>query len=285
MTSIPAPHDDPICPLPAVVCTIEPETPGVRTYHLEFADPARQARYRAAPGQFNMLYLPGIGEVAISVSGGPADGRAAGIAHTIRTVGRVTKALESLKPGAMLGMRGPYGSCWPLEQARGRDVVVVAGGLGLAPLRLAITALLEHRPDYGRLILLYGARQPTDLLYVADYAGWERQGLELSVTVDRADISWHGNVGVVPSLIRRLAIDPARTTMLICGPEIMMRFSVAEALADGLSGRDIFVSLERNMHCAVGLCGHCQLGPDFICKDGPVFDYHRLARFFHQANF
>jgi NAD(P)H-flavin reductase len=285
MTPAVPPEDDPLCPLPAVVRAVESETPGIRTFLIELADPERQARYRVEPGQFNMLYVPGIGEVPISVSGDSRAGPRAGIAHTIRAVGRVTTAMEALGPGSLLGLRGPYGSAWPLGHARGRDVVLVAGGLGLAPLRLAITTLLAARSDYGRLVLLYGARQPADLLFAAEYDQWERQGLELSITVDRADASWHGNVGVVPVLLRRLKIDPARTVLLTCGPEIMMRFSVAEALADRVAPHDIHVSLERNMQCAVGLCGHCQLGPEFLCKDGPVLGYHRVARFFNQRNF
>jgi NAD(P)H-flavin reductase len=284
---MPMPDEDPLCPWPAVVREITPETPGVRTYRLEFAEGKRQARYAVAPGQFNMLYLPGVGEVAISVAGGPdPDGEPGpGIAHTIRSVGRVTRALEAVRPGSMLGLRGPYGSRWPLDRALGRDVVVVAGGLGLAPLRLAIKALLARRGDYGRVVLLYGARQPADLLFAAEYDRWQSRGLELRITVDHADATWHGDVGVVPILLRRLRLDPGRTVLLACGPEIMMQFSVAEALADGIAPDDVAVSLERNMQCAVGLCGHCQLGPEFVCKDGPVFAYSRVARFFKQRDF
>ena len=183
MTPPVSPQDDPLCPFPAVVRSIEPEAPGVRTFRVEFADQERQARYRVEPGQFNMLYLPGIGEVPISVSGGPDEGSAIG--HTIRFVGRVTRAMEALRPGSMIGIRGPYGSSWPLGQARGRDVVLVAGGLGMAPLRLAVKTLLAERAQYGRLVLLYGARQPADLLFSAEYDDWRRNGLELSVTVDQ----------------------------------------------------------------------------------------------------
>ena len=273
----------PLYPFPAVVRAIAPEAPGVRTYRLEFDDPHRQLSYQVEPGQFNMLYLPGVGEVPISVSGGADEGP--GIAHTIRAVGRVTRALEALAPGAVVGMRGPYGTHWPMIEARGKDVVLVAGGLGLAPLRLVIKRLLAERSQYGRIVLLYGARQPADLLFASEYPGWERQGLELSITVDHGDASWHGNVGVVPMLLRRLRIVPGRTVLLACGPEVMMRFSVAEALTDKIPDRDVYLTLERNMQCAVGLCGHCQLGPDFLCKDGPVFAYPKISRFFNQRNF
>jgi NAD(P)H-flavin reductase len=274
---------DPFQPFPAVVRSIAPEVPGVTTYRIEFEDRARQERYQIAPGQFNMLYLPGVGEVPISASSDASEGP--GIGHTIRAVGRVTHALEALKPGAVIGMRGPYGRPWPLERAQGKDVVLVAGGLGLAPMRLVVQAILANRDPYGRFVLLYGARQPSDLLFRAEYAGWQERGLEMAVTVDRADAAWLGHVGVVPSLLRGVRVDRLRTLLLVCGPEVMMRFSVAEAMAEGLSAREIFVSLERNMQCAVGLCGHCQLGPDFICKDGPVFVYEKVARFFNTRNF
>jgi NAD(P)H-flavin reductase len=277
-----APAADPLWPFPAVIRTVVAETPGVFTLRAEFEDRERQDRYRVAPGQFNMLYLMGLGEVPISVSGATDEGP--GIGHTIRSVGRVTQALESLPAGSVIGVRGPYGSRWPLDQAAGRDVVIVAGGLGLAPLRLAIRTVLARRPEYGRVVLIYGARRPADLLFAAEYPEWERRGLELHVTVDQADASWPGNVGVVPLLLRRLRIDPARTVLFSCGPEIMMRLSVAEAIADRIPTRDVHVSLERNMQCAVGLCGHCQLGPDFLCKDGPVLAYSKVARFLNQKD-
>jgi NAD(P)H-flavin reductase len=255
----------------------------VATFRIEFQDRRRQETYRIRPGQFNMLYLPGVGEVPISVSVTPDEGP--GIGHTIRFVGRVTHAIAVLRPGALIGLRGPYGRGWPLEQLTGREVLLVAGGLGLAPLRPLVLALLAERIRYGRLILLYGARQPADLLYQREYPDWQRRGMEVLVTVDRADPSWRGRVGVVPILLQKLHLDPERTVMLTCGPEIMMRFSIAEARTDRIGEQDIHLALERNMHCAVGLCGHCQLGPDFVCKDGPVFAYPEIARFLHQKNF
>lgn len=276
-----APGQDPLRPLPAIIRSVTPETPGVFTLRVEFEDTELRDSYRVAPGQFNMLYVMGAGEVPISVSGAADEGP--GVAHTIRAVGRVTRALEALRVGSVIGVRGPYGSRWPLDQAVGRDVVVVAGGLGLAPLRLALRSLLARRDEYGRLVLIYGARQPSDLLYTAEYPDWKRLGLEVRVTVDRADPSWTGDVGVVPLLLRRLRLDPERTVLFTCGPEIMMRLSVAEAIADRVLARDVYVSLERNMQCAVGMCGHCQLGPDFLCKDGPVLAYPKVARFLNQA--
>ncbi len=278
-----SPQDDALCPHPAIVRSVEPETPGVATFRIEFQDRRRQEQYHVQPGQFNMIYVPGVGEVPISVSDVGLE--APGIGHTIRFVGRVTRVIGNLQAGAVLGMRGPYGRGWPMEQARGRDLVVVAGGLGLAPLRMVMRALLADRDQFGRLTLVYGARQPADLLYASEYTEWERQGIELLVTVDRADHSWKGRVGVVPVLFNRLRIDPERTVVLTCGPEILMRFAVSDALTRGVSDQDIYYSIERNMQCAVGLCGHCQLGPAFLCKDGPVFAHRQFAAFFNQEMF
>jgi NAD(P)H-flavin reductase len=274
--------EDPLRPTPAVIRARRAEIGDVATFYLEFADASHQERYRCAPGQFNMLYMPGIGEVPISVSHGLEERR--GIGHTIRFVGRVTRAMDRLREGDVIGVRGPYGQGWPVDRAPGRDVLIVAGGLGLAPLRPVVTALLAMRTAVGRVVLLYGARQPPDLLFQSEYPDWEQRGLEILTTVDRADERWQGRVGVVPILLRKLDVDPARTLVMVCGPEVMMRYSVAETLGNQISGDDIYVSLERNMQCAVALCGHCQLGPEFLCQDGPVFPYARVARFLNQKN-
>jgi NAD(P)H-flavin reductase len=236
------------------------------------------ADYRFAPGQFNMLYLPGAGEIPISLSASP---RARTTwAHTVREAGNVTRALAQLRAGETLGLRGPFGSCWPIDQCRGRDVVLVAGGIGLAPLRPAVYQLLYQPGRYKRLHLLYGARTPNTLLYTREFDDWASRGLRIQTTVDRAAPGWEGNVGVVPLLLERLTdFDPASAVLLTCGPEVMMRFTVKAARQRGISPERMWLSLERNMHCAVGLCGHCQLGPEFVCKDGPVFRYDRIAPF------
>jgi NAD(P)H-flavin reductase len=274
---------DPLWPEPVVVREIRPETPGVATIRLEFKDASRQAAYRYQPGQFNMLLVPGVGEVPISISGTPDE--QPGTAHTIRFVGTVTRVIEKLRPGDVLGLRGPYGVGWPVAFARGQDVLIVAGGLGLAPLRPAVRALLARRAEYGRLRLLYGARQPADLLFQREYAEWQRQGLEMLTTVNQADATWAGRVGVVPALLSRVNLDPARTIALTCGPEIMMRFTVNELLARRLAAGAVYLSIERNMQCGVGLCGRCQLGPFFVCKDGPVFAHDRIGRFIKPEHF
>jgi len=271
-----APH--PLSPHLAHLVAVRPEAPGIATYTLELADPGLRARYAFAPGQFNMLFLPGIGECAISLSSDAAEpGR---LAHTVRAVGSVTRAIARLRPGDAIGVRGPYGSAWPVDRLRGRDLIVVAGGIGLAPLRPVIYHLVRHRQAYGRVQLLIGARVPADLLYVAEYDAWRASDIEVVETVDRADDAWTGRVGVVPVLFYQLRPDPKRTAVLTCGPEIMMRFVIYEALARRIPKEAIFLSLERNMKCAVAVCGRCQYGPIFLCKDGPVLSYDRVEPFF-----
>lgn len=263
-------------PQAAEIRLVTPEIDGVWTYHMALTDPERAAAYRFQPGQFNMLYLPGAGEAAISLSG---DCDALGtLVHTVRSAGNVTRALAALRPGQSLGLRGPFGSSWPLEQCRGRDVVLVAGGIGLPPLRPAIYRLLDQQSQFGRLNLLYGARLPETQMFAGEYESWSRRGLTVHTTVDRSQPGWTGNVGVVPLLLDRLqTFDPQNAVLLVCGPELMIRFTAQAALQRGMSRSQIWVSMERNMQCAVGLCGHCQLGPEFICKDGPVFRYDKVA--------
>lgn len=258
------------------ITAIVPEITGVATYHLRMTNAAARSAYSCKPGQFNMLYLPGVGEAAISVSG--HDAAADTWLHTVRTAGGVTQTLARLGQGGKLALRGPFGTSWPTEQFVGRDVVFVAGGIGLAPLRPAIEWALKHRGNCGRLTLLYGARSPKTILYAAEFDQWRQRGLNIEVTVDRTDPGWLGRVGVVTLLVDRLRpFDPHKTIMLTCGPDVMMRYVTRSALDRGLEMPQIWVSLERNMQCAVGFCGHCQLGPAFICKDGPVFRYDRMA--------
>jgi NAD(P)H-flavin reductase len=220
------------------------------------------------PGQFNMLYAFGVGEVPISISGDP--GRPGQLVHTVRSVGAVSEALCRLRPGEWVGVRGPFGSAWPLIEARGRDLLVVCGGVGLAPLRPVVAELWRHRGDYGRVTLLYGARTPGDLLFRRELERWRRR-IDVLVTVDRADIGWTGDVGVVGALLPRAIFDAASGVAMVCGPEVMMRFALADLCRLGLPEAATWISMERNMHCAVRLCGHCQLGPAFVCHDGPVF--------------
>ncbi len=225
-----------------------------------------------ACGQFNMLYLFGTGEVPISISGDPS--RPERLIHTIRAVGTVTQAMARLKTGDIIGVRGPFGIGWPVEEASGYDLVIIAGGIGLAPLRPVIYQALQKRSDFGRVVLLYGSRTPDDLLYRRELEKWRaRLDVEVLVTVDRALSDWRGNVGVVTKLIAKAGFDPLHAIAMVCGPEIMMRFTATELLARGVPKENVYLSMERNMRCGIGLCGHCQMGPTFICKSGPVYRY------------
>lgn len=264
----------PFLPEPVRIASLRDET--ANTFTITIDGSARPGGYPFAPGQFNMLYVFGAGEVPISVSGDPA--RPEELVHTIREVGTVTRAIRRLGVGGALGLRGPYGSAWPMEQIRGRDVLVVAGGLGLAPLRPAIYHLLRERAAYGRVAVIHGARSPADLLFMAELDAWSRRGdVQVLSTVDRADRSWTGHVGVVTALLRRATFDPANTTALVCGPEAMMRFTARDLERLGVAPAEIAVSVERNMKCAVAQCGHCQLGPILACREGPVVRFDRAA--------
>lgn len=274
---------DPMLPETAVIEKIHHETMDTATYTLSFSDPAVRQHYRFLPGQFNMLYLPGIGEAAISISSDP--GQPGTLLHTIREAGNVTGALARLKRGHTIGVRGPYGSAWPVERAEGEDLIIVGGGIGLAPLRPAIYHVIRHREKYGKVIVLTGARSPADLLYPDEFDAWREHDVEVIVTVDRADDTWRGHVGVVPMMFYSLRPDPRHTSIFTCGPEIMMRFVVYEALARRIPQERIYVSLERNMKCAIGFCGHCQYGPMFLCKEGPVLSYDRIEPFFGVEEF
>lgn len=228
------------------------------------------------PGQFNMLSVPGVGESAISISGDPA--RPGQLLHTIRAVGPVTEALAGLRKGMALGLRGPFGTGWPVTGLAGHDVLLLAGGLGLAPLRPALYALLSQRRSLGQLALLYGGRGPGDLLYRGELARWQRRrGLQLAVTVDHAPAGWTGEVGVVTRLLDRVQFAPTRTVALVCGPELMMRHAATALLDRGVAASAIWLSLERNMKCALAHCGRCQFGGALLCRDGPVLRYDQVG--------
>lgn len=262
-----------------VIDRITPEIEGVATFHLRFANSHTAAEYRFRPGQFNMLYLPGVGESAISLSANPASRET--WAHTVRVAGNVTRTLFELGPSGSLGLRGPFGSHWPLELAEHKSVILVAGGIGLPPLRPAIYDILSRRDQFQDVTLLYGARTPDTLMYPHEYDAWTRQGIDIHTTVDRTAPGWKGRVGVVPLLLDRLKLrDPTQTLVFMCGPEVMMRFAVRSALQQEIPQENLWLSMERNMQCAIGLCGHCQFGPTFVCRDGPVFRHDRIAPFF-----
>lgn len=264
---------DPMIPDRYRVQRVVRETADTFTLHLTKAGDEPVPPFE--PGQFNMVYVFGIGEVPISISGDPKAQDS--LVHTVRAVGAVTRAVCAMQQGDTVGVRGPFGEGWPVREARGHDVLLAAGGLGMAPLRPALYHLLSHRDEYGRIALLYGARTPGDLLFRHELEKWRsRLDADVVVTVDSSPSGWHGNVGVVTSLISRVQFEPERTTAMICGPEVMMRFTSMELLRLRVHAERIHVSMERNMKCGIGLCGHCQYGPFFVCREGPVFRYSRI---------
>lgn len=260
----------------ATVKDIEQETPDAATYSFSVEDGRDVADF--SPGRFNMLYIYGVGEVPISVASSRWDRF---LMHTIRSVGRVTNQMAKLRRGDHVGIRGPFGVGWPLKEAHGKEMVIIAGGLGLAPLRPAIMEALHDHAKFKGIKVLYGAKTPQDLLYRYEFGRWaEMGGLELLVTVDKGDPSWKGHTGVVTSLLNKVDILSEEVVAFICGPEVMMKYAVQELLKRRVLQDNIYVSIERQMQCGSGTCGHCQLGPVFVCKDGPVFGYPRVKMFF-----
>ena len=269
--------NDPMLPAPWVLKSVRRDTADTFTMDLVSAGTSQGMAF--APGQFNMLYAFGVGEVPISISGDSANPDR--LTHTVRAVGAVTRSIQKLKRGGMLGVRGPFGCGWPVDAAAGKNVVLVAGGIGLAPLRPAVYHVLRNRQNYRSVSLLYGARTERDLLYRRELERWRaRFDCDVDVTLDNAAREWAGHVGVVTSLISRLQLDPLESVAMMCGPEVMMRFAITALKERGFREEDIYVSMERNMKCAVGFCGHCQFGPQFICKDGPVFRFDRISCLF-----
>ena len=278
-----------------IVREIDSEACSVFTLTLALDPGPYASSYRFKPGQFNMLHLPGSGEVAISHCGPQSEGDQAQLPigsflHTIRAVGRVTRAIEALRVGDHLGVRGPYGTPWPMELLVSQDVMIVSGGLGMAPLRPVIYAIASDRSRYGQVDLLYGSRSPNLILYKSELESWAASSIRIETTVDRPDASgeqnWSGPIGPVTLLMDRRSsksaypkFDPSRTQVLICGPEVMMHFCALSAMKLGIPASSIWISMERNMQCGIGYCGHCQWGPFFLCKDGPILRYDRAEPF------
>ncbi len=245
------------------------EIPAVDTFVLE-----KPEDFSHKPGQFLEVSVFGTGEVPISISSPPSY---EDILLTIRNTGYVTSAIHTLKEGDLIGIRGPLGNSFPYEEYKGYDVLFVGGGIGLAPLRSLLWEMLYHREDFGRIILLYGARTPSDLLYPWQYEDWKSKGVEVLLTVDRGDETWTGNVGVVTTLFDKIEIDPSRTVAYVCGPGIMMRFALRDLEGKlGIPAHNCIATLERHMKCGVGKCGHCVIAEKYVCMDGPVFRYTEI---------
>ena len=261
---------EPMLPVPYRVMSRQAETHDSVTLRL---DPVGERLSPAQPGQFSMLTVPRVGEVAISASGVP-QAREASLEHTIRAVGAVSRALHGARPGTIVGVRGPFGTTWDLPSAAGHDLVIVAGGVGLAPLRPVIHGALAERDTYRRICLVAGVRTPDEFLFRRELDAWAgRPDVEVDLTIDMPSAGWDGQVGFVTEPLARLWLDPHRTTAFLCGPEPMMRFCAQGLVRKGIAAENIRLSLERNMQCGIGLCGHCQLGPILVCRDGPVVGY------------
>jgi len=267
---------DAMLPVPVRILEMCEENFNTRTFLMQIEDEYARKSYRWLPGQFNMLYVPGVGEAAISLSSDADEPQT--LAHTIRVVGAVTRTIERMGKGGILGLRGPFGRGWPVERLDGGDVVMVAGGIGLAPLRPMVYWLRRNRDRFRRVILLFGCRSPDDRLYVEELERWQSDNvIDVLVTVDNASGGWIGPVGVVTNLLRRIRVNAARTTVMVCGPRVLNRAAGWSFMQLHVPPEQVFLSLERNMNCGYGQCGHCQRAGKFVCKDGPVFAYSEIA--------
>ncbi len=271
-------------PFEATIKWIKKETRDTATYAVKINNREIQKAYSFRPGQFNMLYIPGIGESPVSISSAPSDHD---LTHTIRVAGDVTTAISRLNPGDSIGVRGPFGNGWPLEETEDRNLIIIAGGLGIAPLRSVIRDMLKgrrgkqsssRRSHQG--IILYGAKTPKDIIFRDEFPRY-RDLFDVFLTVDKADPEeyWMGDIGLITGLLNRITLSPLNTVVFMCGPEIMMQSMLRELILRGIPGEKIFLSMERNMNCGMGICGHCMFGPKFVCKDGPVFRFTEIENF------
>lgn len=271
---------NPHLPHPAEIVEKIQEREEVYTYRIRFCEEEQKLSYRFFPGQFNMLYAFGVGDVPMSIVSDPADSSL--LDHTIRIVGTVTQALGRLEKGDRVGLRGPFGSAWPLEEAQGQDVIIVTGGLGCAPTLGALHYMFRRRDAYGTIKIIHGVKAPQDLIYQQRFREWgQAPDTEVYLTTDKPARQWKHKIGLVTHLLAEVQFNPDRSIVMMCGPEIMMRFTIKEFLSRGLNADRIYLALERNMKCAVGFCGHCQFGPHFICKDGPILRYDRIQEIFN----
>lgn len=275
---------DPYLPLAAKVVDKIEESSTIFTLHLRFDNPEHHQQFLFSPGQFNMLYLYGVGEVAISIVSDPENKDI--LTHTIRAIGRVTKALQKLQQGDQIGIRGPYGRGWPLEQTKRKDVIVLTGGLGCAPSVSIIEYILARRTQYGNLSILQGVKHSDDFIFRKQYSNWQKSAnTVIHIAADQAGPKWPWSVGYVTDMIDQLSINSENTIVMMCGPEMMMNTAVKIFKQRKISEKDIYLSMERNMECGLGQCGHCQYGGLFICKDGPVFAYSEIKDLFNEPGF
>ncbi|KTD30453.1 FAD/NAD(P)-binding protein [Legionella maceachernii] len=260
------------------------ESRTIFTLDLQFVEKSQRQTFSFYPGQFNMLYLYGVGEVAISISSDPAE--QAYLSHTIRAVGRVTKAMQQLQKGDYVGIRGPFGQGWPLKEALGKDIVIVTGGLGCAPTVSVINYILARRQEYGALTIFQGIKHSDDFIFRKQYEKWQTMPqTEIYIAADKAGPKWPWSVGYVTDLIASLKLNANNTIAMMCGPQGMMLAASLALVNQGVSENAIYLSMERNMECGIGHCGHCQYGGLFICKEGPIFAYDRIKALFTEPGF
>ena len=275
---------DPHIPRMAVIDSRTQESPTIFTLRLQYEDAEAQEAFEFMPGQFNMVTLLGLGEIPISIVNDPLDSHF--FDHTIRVVGRVSEGMAKLKPGDRVGIRGPFGRGWPLQEIKGKDVLLITGGLGCAPLVSVIRYLMRRREDYGHISILQGVKHADDLIWREQYDVWMKmRDVRVLLAADVVNNNWRGQQGLVTELIGQLTLRPHRSVALLCGPELMMLAAIANLRAAGLADKHLWFSTERNMQCGIGQCGHCQIGPKYVCRDGPVFCYEELADFFGAKGF
>ena len=273
-----------IAPFDAEIIAREQESPSIFTLSLRLVDSAVARNYRFHAGQFNMLYLYGVGEIPISIVSDPL--RPEILKHTIRSVGRVTGGFSKLQPGGHIGLRGPFGRGWPLEAAEGKDVLMITGGLGCAPAVSVVNYIHQRRGRFGRLIIIQGVKHSDDLIWRDRYQVWSNSlDTEVLLAADQSSGNWPWYIGPVTGLIGQVDIDPAQTIVMMCGPEAMMIAATASLQSRGIGDDAIWLSMERNMQCAVRRCGHCQYGARFVCQDGPVFPYPEVRDLFARSGF
>lgn len=260
------------------------ESSDIFTLKLRFTNPEVQKKYIFAPGQFNMLYLYGIGEIPISIVSDPKEPEI--ITHTIRVVGSVTKGFDKLLVGDHIGVRGPFGYGWPVQKAINKDVVVITGGLGCAPVTAAINYILQRRSQYGDLKILQGIKCSAEHIYCERYDRWSKAlNTEVIISTDKGEPDWPGAIGFVTEHIKHLSFEENNSVVMMCGPEIMMRVAIIQFLKRNVAEENIYLSMERSMHCGIGHCGHCQIGGVFVCKDGPVFSYPKIKELLGKPGF
>jgi len=275
---------NPYLPYEAIILERIEEAPSLFTLRIKLTDDALQDAYEFAPGQFNMLYLYGVGEVPISIVNDPDDSHV--IDHTIRVVGRVTRGMNQLKAGDRIGLRGPYGHGWPVDAAKNKDIVIITGGLGCAPVVSVINYIEQRRDEYGHLNIVQGVKHTADFIWKQRYDKWrELNDTNVLLAADMGQPLWPFHIGPVTELFDQLQFNPQNTVAMMCGPEGLMRVACKHMLEHQVNAAQIYLSMERNMQCAVGHCGHCQYGSEFICKDGPVFSYDRIRTLFETKGF